>query len=211
MFELSPYLAGFIAAYSILLVAALSPGPSVALLIGIATRQGRTPALVATLGIAFGSVTINVATLLGVGLILSQAAWAMSVLRIIGACYLLYLGYKAFRQALNPPQLQSVELDERNLGGHFLTGYLLQVTNPKAIAFWLVIASIGAVDGASVGIVALFLFGAFLISFGCHGAWAIALSINSIRSSYDKKKRWIEMSLGGFFTFAAYKLLNSET
>lgn len=211
MFDISLYITGFITAYSILLIGALSPGPSVALLIGIATRQGRTPALVATLGIAFGSVTINVMTLLGVGLVLSQAAWAMSTLRVIGACYLLYLGYKAFRQAVNPPKFQSVVSDERNLRSHFITGYLLQVTNPKAIAFWLAIASVGAVEGASGGVIALFVLGAFLISFVCHGVWAVALSVESIRSAYSKGRRWIEVALGSFFTFAAYKLMTSES
>lgn len=71
MTELAIYLPGFIAAYSILLVGALSPGPSVAMLIGIATSEGRAPALLAAPGIALGSVTINILTILGVGLVLS--------------------------------------------------------------------------------------------------------------------------------------------
>jgi len=44
MSEITPYLPGIVAAYAILLVAASSPGPAVALLIGIATEQGRAPA-----------------------------------------------------------------------------------------------------------------------------------------------------------------------
>ena len=210
MFELAPYLPGFIAAYSILLIGAFSPGPSVAMLIGIATRQGRTSALVATFGIALGSVTINVMTMLGVGLILSQAAWAMSLLRIIGASYLLYLAYSAFNNAIRPGVLASVESDQRTLKKHLMTGYLLQVTNPKAIAFWLAITSVGAVEGAGFGIIGLFIFGAFLISFACHAAWALALSVNCIRSGYIAWRSWIEAALGCFFVFAAYKLSTSQ-
>ena len=52
MKDLGIYLPGIIAAYSILVVGASSPGPSVAMLIGLATGHGRRPALVATLGIA---------------------------------------------------------------------------------------------------------------------------------------------------------------
>lgn len=211
MSDFVTFLPGFIAAYSILLMAALSPGPSVAMLIGVATRQGRTPALVATLGIACGSVTINLMTLLGVGLILSQAAWAMALLRVMGAAYLLYLAYKAFRQAISPASFQSTQTDKLSLRRQFISGYLLQISNPKAIAFWLAIASVGAVDGASGGIILMFILGAFLISFVCHGAWAVALSSHSIRSSYIKAKRWIEIALGGFFTIAAYKLFNSTS
>ena len=158
------YFPGFIAAYLVLLVGASSPGPSVAMLIGIATSEGRAPAMFATLGIAFGSVTLNILTLLGVGLILSQMAWGMSALRIIGAAYLL----------------------------------------------WLAIASIGATDGGGFGVIALFVTGAFLISFTCHGAWAVALSTSPIRVAYAKARRFIEAGLGVFFAFAAYKIVTSE-
>ena len=176
MSELAPFLPGFIAAYAILLVGASSPGPSVAMLVGVATDQGRAPAMMATFGIAMGSVVINVLTLVGVGLILSQAAWAMMVLKLIGAGYLLYLAYGAFRKAVHPPKLAAAQTRQRAMSQHFWAGFLLQVTNHKAIVFWLAIASIGATAGGGAAIVALFILGAFVISFGCHGAWALLLS-----------------------------------
>lgn len=210
MIELSPYLPGFLAAYAVLLFAALSPGPSVAMLIGIATGQGRAPALAATLGIAFGGMTINILTLLGVGLFLSKFVWAMSALRILGAAYLIYLAYCAFTRVVDTPGVQSLVQNQRTLFRHFLAGYFLQVTNPKAIAFWLVISSIGAVEGASVGTIIVFITGAFMISLVCHGAWAVTLSIDSIRMAYIAWRRWVEATLGCFFVIAAVKLVASE-
>lgn len=210
MNELIAHLPGFIAAYSILFVAASSPGPSVAMLISVATNEGRSPALTATLGIALGSVTINILTILGVGLILSKVAWAMTALRLVGAAYLLWLAYGAFKKVLHPPELHMVNVSKQSTARHFLTGYLLQVTNPKAIAFWLAIVSVGATNGASIGIVALFVAGAFLISFACHGAWAVALSADKVRTAYANGRRWIELALGSFLTFAAFKLATSE-
>ncbi|MEE9334976.1 MAG: LysE family translocator [Granulosicoccaceae bacterium] len=206
MIDITSYLPEILAAYAILLVAASSPGPAVALLIGIATEQGRTPALIATLGISLGSMTINILTMLGVGIVLSQAAWAVSTLRVIGALYLLYLAYGAFTKAIQPPNLETVESVHRPLSKHFLAGYLLQVTNPKAISFWIAISSIGAVDGAAASVVAIFLVGAFIISFACHGAWAVALSLNAVRFAYVASRRWVEATLGCLFTFFAYKL-----
>jgi len=210
--ELAPYFPGFIAAYLILLVGSLSPGPSVALLIGIATSQGRPPALVATLGIALGSMTLNILTILGVGLVLSQAAWAMTALRVIGVAYLLYLAYGAFRKVLTrPPDLKVAASENQTWLNHLLTGYLLQITNPKAVAFWLAISSVGAVEGAPVDVIALFLVGGFLISFICHGAWAVALSVTPVRRVYVAGRRGIEAVLGGFFVFAAFKIATSES
>ena len=210
MIEFAPYLPGFLAAYAILFVGASSPGPSVAMLIGVATNEGRAPALIATSGIVLGSATINILTMLGVGLLLSQAAWAMTALRVIGAAYLLYLAWGAFQKMRNPPELQPIQGARRSGWRHFTIGYLLQVTNPKAIAFWLAIASIGATEGGGPIIIALFIAGAALLSFVCHGAWAMAMSTRPARAAYARARRWIEAALGLFFTFAAYKLATSE-
>ncbi|MEL7254065.1 MAG: LysE family translocator [Pseudomonadota bacterium] len=206
MTDLTPYLPGILAAYSILLVGAASPGPAVAMLLGISTTQGRGPSLIASLGIAFGSMTINILTLLGVGLLLSEAAWAMTGLRILGAAYLIWLAWGAFAKALNPPAISAANVAPKPAHVLFWQGYLLQVTNPKAIAFWLAIASAGAVIGAGMTITLIFIFGAFAISFAAHGAWAVTLSTRPVRTAYARARRWIEAALGAFFVFAAYKI-----
>lgn len=210
MIDLVPYLPGFIAAYAILLVGAASPGPAVAMLLGISTVQGRGPALITCLGIATGSMTINLLTMIGVGLLLSQAAWAMNLLRLIGAAYLLCLAWGAFRKALNPPSVSAEPTAPQSTAALFTKGYLLQVTNPKAIAFWLAIAAVGAVNGAPMPVIAAFVLGAFFISFVMHAAWALVLSSRPVRAAYAGGRRWIEAGLGSFFAFAAFKLATAE-
>lgn len=205
-----PYLPGFAAAYGILIVAASSPGPAVALLTGISMVQGRAAALTATFGIAVGSAILNLGTLAGVGLLLAEAAWAMTLLRILGAGYLLWLAWGAFRKAAHPPAVEAMSVPRRSGGRLFLAGFLLQVTNPKAIAFWLAIAAVGATAGGGAGIVAAFVAGAFAISFACHGAWALLLSAAPVRAAYARSRRWIEGVLGLFFTFAAFRLATSR-
>ncbi|MEM8731333.1 MAG: LysE family translocator [Pseudomonadota bacterium] len=207
---LSPYLAGFAAAYAILFVAASSPGPAVAYLLGVGNTLGRRAALITTLGIAVGSTTINLLTLMGVGLLLSQAAWAMSLLKFAGSAYLLWLAYGSFRKVVHPPEVSAAAVAPASAWQCFLRGYALQVLNPKAIAFWLAIASVGAVEGAGVFVVALFVIGAFVISLLIHGSWALALSAAPVRRAYAAGRRWIEAGLGVFMTFAAFKLATSE-
>lgn len=206
MTDLALHLPGILAAYAILLVGASSPGPAVAMLLGISTTQGRTQSLIASFGIASGSTTINIMTMLGVGLLLSEAAWAMTMLRIIGAAYLLWLAWGAFRKAVHPPSIAATQVTAKPATTLFWQGYLLQVTNPKAIAFWLAIAAIGAVDGAAIGTVALFVVGAFMISFAAHGAWSVMLSTAPFRAAYAGARRWVETALGLFFVLAAFKI-----
>lgn len=125
--------------------------------------------------------------------------------------YLLYLAYGAFTKAVRLPSLQTVESNHRSTSEQFLVGYLLQVTNPNAISFWIAIAVIGAVDGAAPSTVTILVVGAFLRSFGCHGAWAFALSLDSVWRSYTASRRWVEATLGCLFTSFAYRLGSAET
>ncbi|KMK66264.1 LysE family translocator [Puniceibacterium sp. IMCC21224] len=210
MEQLVAHLPAFVAAYSILFLAAASPGPAVAFLLGLSTSQGRGPALIATTGIACGSLCLNIATLLGVGLLIAQAAWAMQILRLIGAAYLLWLAWGAARKALNPPTVAPTVATQQSVAKHFAAGFLLQVTNPKAIVFWLAIASVGATKGGGAPVITAFVVGAFCISFLCHAAWAVLLSARPVRAAYQRGRRWVEAALGGFFTFAAWRLATSE-
>ncbi len=208
--DYATYVPLFLAAYAILVVGALSPGPAVALLLGISTRQGRGAALVTTTGIAFGSATLNLLTILGVGLLLSQTAWAMTALRFVGTAYLLYLAWGAFGKAMNPPKVDVADAPPAGTSALFAKGYLLQVTNPKAVAFWLAVSAVGATAGAGVPVIVAFVAIGFAISFLCHAAWAVLLSTQAVRHAYHATRRWVEGALGAFFTIFAFKLATAE-
>jgi threonine/homoserine/homoserine lactone efflux protein len=208
---LVPFLPAFLIAYGILLVGSLSPGPAVAMLMGISVGQGRAAGLITCAGIATGSATINLLTILGVGLILTQAAWAMMILRVAGAVYLGFLAYGAFRKALHPPRIAATGVRRQGARALFAKGYLLQITNPKAIAFWLAIAGVGATAQAPLWVIGLFIGSMWVISFTCHGAWAVALSAAPVRAAYHHARRAIETALGAFFAFAAFTLATSRS
>ncbi|MEO2038787.1 MAG: LysE family translocator, partial [Martelella sp.] len=61
---LGEYLPQLMLAWSILLVGVFSPGPSVMLILGVAMGQGRGSAVATALGVACGSMTLSIATLL---------------------------------------------------------------------------------------------------------------------------------------------------
>ncbi|WP_147126174.1 LysE family translocator [Shimia ponticola] len=204
------FLPGILAAYAILLVAASSPGPSVALLLGVGAAQGRAAAMLTTVGIAFGSVVLNALTLAGVGLLLEQAAWAFTALRVVGAAYLGWLAYGAFRKAANPTAVKVREIGHQTRGRLILTGFALQVTNPKAIVFWVAIHAVSGIALAPASVVAVFFVGAFAISFLCHGAWGVLFSSQAFRAAYAAGRRWIEAALGTFLAFMAFRLVTER-
>lgn len=209
---LVPYLPGFGAAFSIQAISVASPGPGVALLLGIALSQGRANAIAAAFGIALGAACLALATTQGLSLLMERVAWLSTVIRIAGISYLLWLASKAFRRASQPPKV-AITAIRRPVGRSrsFVAGYLMQITNPKAIVFWLAIATVGAANNAPLPVLALFIAGAFALSLAGHVVYAVLLSSSPFRLAYDRARRWIEVAIGGFLTCVAFRLATERS
>ncbi|MDF2096747.1 LysE family translocator [Aquibaculum arenosum] len=204
---LLPWLPGFAAAYAIQAVAVASPGPGVALLMGLALSRGRASALAASLGIAVGAASLALATTQGLGLVMERVGWLSTMIRVAGACYLMWLAINAWQRALTPPTIGiAPPLGAGGMARSFATGLIMQLTNPKAIVFWLAIATVGATQNAPAGVVALFVAGAFALSLAGHGVYAVLLSSRPFRLAYDRARRWIEAGIGACLTWFAFRL-----
>jgi threonine/homoserine/homoserine lactone efflux protein len=208
--HITEYLPQLLLAWSIQAMGILSPGPSVALILGVATSRGRLPSVVTAFGVACGSIVLSVATVAGVTAVLAQVAELMTVLRIVRAAYLAWLAWKAFRNATSTPRLVIERVGRENVWRTGLAGFVLQISNPKAIMFWLAIASVGGVGDAPLPVVALFVAVAFVNSFLGHGGYALLLSSTPVRGAYVRARRWIETGLGCFFLFASFKLATTR-
>jgi threonine/homoserine/homoserine lactone efflux protein len=207
---LSEYLPSLVLAWSIQFMGIVSPGPGVMLILGVATSRGRPASLVTSLGIASGSVVLATATVLGVTAILAQMADAMTVLRWLGAAYLFWLAYKSLKTAWRNPPLPRAQATTVSPIRTGLTGFGLQISNPKAIGFWLAIAAVGGIGEAPLSVILLFIGVAFLNSFLGHGAYAMLLSSPPIRRLYGRFRRIIEGVLGSLFLAAGLRLAMSR-
>lgn len=203
---MTDYFPQLLLAWSIQLVGVVSPGPSVLLILGVATSRGRLPSLVTALGVASGSIILSTATVLGIAALFAEMAEAMTIVRMVGAAYLFWLAFKAFRTAVRPGALSIRRVEAASLRRTWFAGFALQVSNPKAIFFWLAVASIGGVGDAPLPVVALFVAGAFVNSFVGHGGYALLLSSAPVRRLYFRFRSQVEAALGCFFLFAGLRL-----
>src|ERR671910_1486487 len=86
--------AAFAAASAILLII---PGPTILLVVSYALGQGWRTALPMSIGVALGDFTAMTLSMLGIGALLAASATVFTILKWIGATYLIYLGVKLFR------------------------------------------------------------------------------------------------------------------
>lgn len=188
----------------------LSPGPGVALILGVATSKGRAAALTSCLGIAAGAFVLASIAVMGLAALLADIVWAMTLVKFAGAAFLLYLAANAFRRMRDGAEVPTAKPVSSLKGNAALAGLAMQITNPKAILYWIAAASVAGLQDAPAFIIGLFLIGGAVNSFLGHGVWAVALSSTPFLTLYRSARRWIEGLLGGFFVFTAYKLATSR-
>ena len=141
------------------------------LILSVAMCQGRLLSLITAFGIKCASIILSSSTMLGLAVILTETAELVAVVHYMGAAYLGWLAYSDFRTAARGPRHDQVAATPRGPRRTGLTGFLLQLSNPKAIFFWLAVASAGGIGNAPTSATVLFIAGAFVISFVGHDGY----------------------------------------
>jgi threonine/homoserine/homoserine lactone efflux protein len=113
------------------------PGPSLLFTIGRALTVGRREALLSVVGNALGLVVQVGFVALGIGAVVAASAMAYTVLKLVGAAYVVWLGVSAIRHRADARlALENTERTPATRGHAIRTGVVVGVTNPKTIVFF---------------------------------------------------------------------------
>ncbi len=115
----------------------LTPGPNMAWLAGLAATQGRRAGLAAVWGVALGLLANGLLAALGLAALLQAAPQLWTGLRLAGAAMMVWLAIDAWRGAEKPVATVAADGTARRA---FLTGALINLLNPKAYVFFVVVA-----------------------------------------------------------------------
>lgn len=114
-------------------VIAVTPGPGIFYVAARTLAGGHSEGMASSFGTGLGGLVHVVAGALGVSAIVMTSAQAFTLLKIMGAVYLLWLGYKTIRDArVNMPEAEAT-----GSGKAFRQGILVEMFNPKTAAFFL--------------------------------------------------------------------------
>jgi len=114
---------------------ALAPGPDNIFVLTQSALHGRKAGLLVTIGLCTGLLVHTAAVSLGVAAIFQTSTTAFNILKIVGAMYLLYLAWQAFRAG-------AANLDDNGKPGMgwrklYFRGVIMNITNPKVAIFFL--------------------------------------------------------------------------
>jgi threonine/homoserine/homoserine lactone efflux protein len=136
MISVSTILAFVLASFVIIVI----PGPSVLFVIGRSLTLGRRAGLLSALGNEAGVVPVVFAVAFGVGAIVSASIVVFTIIKIVGACYLAFLGIQAIRHRKdNLAKITEVQPPTTSAGRVFLQGFIVGATNPKSLVFFVAV------------------------------------------------------------------------
>ncbi len=113
----------------------LIPGPAVLLTLARATSAGTRVGIATSLGIAAGDVVHTIMAVLGISAIILASAFMFSLVKYLGAGYLIYLGIRAIFE--KPPALDASETKRLSPRQAFNQAMLAEILNPKSALFFL--------------------------------------------------------------------------
>lgn len=116
----------------------ISPGPAVFLAIYNGAVNGVKCVVVSALGNIIGLMLLSTLSITGLSAILLASATLFMAVKIIGACYLIYLGIKQIQSSNKDKRGSSFKLEQqqRSLLSYFKEGFVVAITNPKPIIFF---------------------------------------------------------------------------
>ncbi len=148
MFDHTTLTLFIIAALALLLM----PGPAVLYIVARSIDQGRMAGVISALGAGVGTIVHILAAALGVSALLVSSALAFSIVKYVGAAYLIYLGITTLLKRTEPTRIVVTD-NNKPLKQVFSQSILVNVLNPKTALFFyaflpqFVDASRGSVTG----------------------------------------------------------------
>ena len=122
---------------SICIVGAMSPGPSMALIIRNSIKYGRVSGLLSSVGHAIGIGIYASISVLGLQIILINNIFVFNTIQFCGSIFLLILGILFLK---NSGEKLSLEDDQKNLNS-FIQGFAISILNPKILIWFTAIFS----------------------------------------------------------------------
>ncbi len=158
-----------------IIVFSITPGPGVFAILAKSMTEGVRPCISLTLGMAVSDVVYLILACYGLSTIAEQWGSVFTLIRIAGAIYLIYLGWKIWHN-----RAKYIEQDSggKNMTG-FVTGFLISASNPKVILFYIAFLpsfmDLSSLSANDIMLVSLITFTGLMIglmSIAISAAWA---------------------------------------
>jgi RhtB (resistance to homoserine/threonine) family protein len=178
------------------LLAVMSPGPDFILIMRNSLVHSRTAGIYSAVGLALGILVHITYSLIGVGFIISQSILVFTVIKFLGAGYLLYIGYRSLSTKPKDAQLESRSQSSLGRLAAVRMGFLTNVLNPKATLFFLALFTQVISPATPKAMQLIYGLEMSVMTFIWFGIVAMALSHASVQGRFLKVQHRVEQFFG---------------
>ena len=192
-------------------VVVLSPGPAAIAVTGEAASNGLRRSFLVILGVAIANVSFFVLTATGIATLIIASNMLFSVITWVGVAYLIYLGCSAIFSSDGPLKITPVQSSIGNSHRVFLRGFILQVSNPKALLYFsALLPQFIDVSRNIAPQLAILCSLTFLIDLMCYSFYAYIGVRSSALALSPFLVKCVNRAAGSMLIFAGLKLITVE-
>ncbi|AXF22080.1 lysine transporter LysE [Burkholderia pyrrocinia] len=190
----------------------VTPGPDTAYIIGRSVAQGRGAGLMSALGISAGCCVHALACAFGLTALLAASAAAFTVIKLVGAAYLIYLGVRMIvaKQAATPSGTEAAQASAaKPLRQLFMQGFWTNVLNPKVVLFFVSFFPQFVSADSPHKALAFLTLGAVFVGMSTVWTSLVAWVAGSVTQRFSGKpgvKKWLDRTVGSAFVGLGLRL-----
>ncbi|WP_175665892.1 LysE family translocator [Burkholderia ambifaria] len=194
----------------------ITPGPDTAYIVGRSVAQGRSAGLMSAFGISAGCCVHALACAFGLTALLAASATAFTVIKLVGAAYLIYLGVRMIvaRQAAEPSGAAAAQgTAAKPLRQLFMQGFWTNVLNPKVVLFFVSFFPQFVSADSPHKAWAFLTLGAVFVAMSTVWTSLVAWVAGSVTQRVSGKpgvKKWLDRTVGSAFVGLGLRLATSQ-
>ncbi|WP_165091034.1 LysE family translocator [Neisseria yangbaofengii] len=193
------------------ILACMSPGPDFVLVSQQSLSRGRAAGLLTAVGIAPGFGVHIIYSVPGLVTVAAQSATLLTVIKIVGGLYLIYIGYKGLTaKAADEVTEIRAEVTAEPAWQIIWRGVLCNVLNPKAVVYMLSLFTV--VLSPTMPMWQMAAYGAWmtLMLFIWFGLVALMLSAPAVNRRFRRFGHWIDRVCGGVLALLGIKVISGS-
>jgi RhtB (resistance to homoserine/threonine) family protein len=197
--------ATLIAVFAVFIPALILPGPDFVGVVRSSLTRGARAGLLTTAGVSCGLGFYATLSLLGLAAVLVQYQWLTWAVRIAGGAYLIWLGVKLLRA--RPVAVSEAEIGGEVRGNAFLFGFVVTLTNPKAIVLFASVFATAVTAQTPGWLLVLMVALVMASSLGWYAIVTLFMSAPPVMRRFRHAQHWIERAAGACFVAIGGRIL----
>ncbi|WP_428697834.1 LysE family translocator [Stappia sp.] len=183
------------------------PGPATLLTVARATSSGTRVGIATGAGVAAGDLVHTVMAVVGLSAIIATSAMLFSIIKYLGAAYLIYLGIRALFE--RPATDLAAGMRTIGVGAAFRQAILAEVLNPKTALFFLAFLPQFVKPGNGSAVVQLLVLGVLFVLIGLFSTVVFALAAGRLGNFLRRNPtilKWQGKVVGGIYCALGLRL-----